>query len=217
MKRIVIAVSVVVLAFGVAILAQPRSGSAEQELMNPENGFFILCVAAYPQTEDLGMEVFSNDKGAIKLAVDAGLAEWQPDSPYVMFILYLAAGKENQNITVGRDNVVMVYNDQEYKMPSVQELRKNYSGEARDLYYYQHLSKKAIDSSWIRIYRFPQKADFFPPNARMSVDQGSMGSLVGFKTRCYFKNPGFKRGDKLILKVRDKKDPQLTGEVEVDF
>jgi len=180
--------------------------------------FFIVCAAAYPQTQDLGMGAFSNDQGAIKLAVDASLIERQMDSPYAMFILYMAANKENDNITVGRENVVMVYGDQEYKMPSVEELRKNYGGEIHDLDFYRHLGKEGIYSSWMRFYEFPQRADFFSAitgRAPLSVDQGSMSNFIGFRTKCYFKNPGFKKGDKLILKVRDKKDANLTGEVEV--
>jgi ketosteroid isomerase-like protein len=39
MKRIAIAVGIVVLAFGVAILAQQKSGSAEQELIDSEQGW----------------------------------------------------------------------------------------------------------------------------------------------------------------------------------
>jgi ketosteroid isomerase-like protein len=39
MKRIVCAVGVVVLAFGVAVLAQQKSGSVEQELIDLENGW----------------------------------------------------------------------------------------------------------------------------------------------------------------------------------
>jgi hypothetical protein len=180
--------------------------------------FFILCVAAYPQTQDLGMGAFSNDQGAIKLAVDASLVERQIDSPYAMFILYMAANKETQNITVSRENVVMVYEGQEYKMPSVDELRKNYSGEIHDLTFYRHLGKEGIYSSWMRFYEFPQRADFFSPitsRAPLSVDEGSMANYIGFRTKCYFKNPGFKKGDKIILKVRDKKDARLTGEIAV--
>jgi hypothetical protein len=37
----------------------------------------------------------------------------------------------------------------------------------------------------------------------------------GFVTPLYFKNPGFAKGDKLTIKVRDKKNPQLAGECEV--
>jgi hypothetical protein len=178
----------------------------------------VLCAMAYPQTEDLGMGAYSNDKGAIMLAVDASLVERDLNSPYVLFILYMAAKKEDQNITVSRNDVTMVYNGQEYKMPSVEELRKNYQGEIRDLGFYRQLGKEGIASSWIRLYKFPQRADFFPPvalRAPLAVDEGSMYSYTGFETKCYFKNPGFKKGDTLVLKVRDKKNPELTGEVEV--
>jgi hypothetical protein len=180
--------------------------------------FFILCAAAYPLTKDLGMGAFSNDQGAIKLAIDASLVERQIDSPYVMFVVYMAAGQEGQNITVSRDNVVMVYKDKEFKMPSVEELRKNYGGEIRDLNFYRHLGKEGIYSSWLRFYDFPQRGDFFSPltsRAPLSVDEGSMANFIGFRTKCYFKNPGFRKGDKLVLKVLDKKDAKLTGEVTV--
>jgi len=46
MKRIVIAVCVVVLAFGVAILAQQKSGSAEQELLKLEQDWANANVKA---------------------------------------------------------------------------------------------------------------------------------------------------------------------------
>jgi len=47
------------------------------------------------------------------------------------------------------------------------------------------------------------------------VDEGSMTGNIGFRTRCYFKNPGFKKGDKLIIRVTAKNDPNLSNEVEV--
>jgi hypothetical protein len=37
----------------------------------------------------------------------------------------------------------------------------------------------------------------------------------GFMTPLYFKNPGFAKGDRLTIKVRDAKDPALTGECDV--
>lgn len=70
----------------------------------------VLCAVAYPQTENLGMGAFSNNKGAIMLAVDASLVIQDMNSPYVMFIIYMAARDSNQNIVVGRDGIVMVYN-----------------------------------------------------------------------------------------------------------
>jgi hypothetical protein len=180
--------------------------------------FFILCAAAYPQTKDLGMGAFANEAGPIMLAVDAGLVNLQQDNPYAMLILYMAAKGDSLEITVARNDVVMIFKDKEYPLPSVEELRKNYRGEIRDLDFYRHLGKEGIISSWIRFYQFPKRSDFFPPltqNAPLAADQGSMAGHIGFRTKCYFKNPGFAKGDTFIIRVRDKKNPEMTGEVTV--
>ena len=179
---------------------------------------FVLCAVAYPQTEDLGMGAFSNNKGPIMLAVDASLVNLDINSPYVMFVMYMGAKKENENIVVHRDGIVMVYNGQEYKMPSYKELQKNYRGEMKDVNLYRHLGKEGIVSSWMRFYDFPASGDFFPPvlpNAQLITDQGSMYNFTGFRTKLYFKNPGLKRGDKILIKVTAKNNPELTGDVEV--
>lgn len=178
----------------------------------------VICAVAYPQTKDLGLGAFANDKGPIMLAVDASLADRDMDSPYVMFIIYMAAKDQNQSMTVNRKDVVMVYNGQEYTMPSIEELRKNYKGEIHDIDFYRHLGKEGIISGWIRFYKFPQRGDFFSPLAQrapLPVDEGSMSGFIGFRTKCYFKNPGFKKGDKLTFKVRDKKKPELNGEIDI--
>lgn len=178
----------------------------------------LLGVAAYGQSENLGMGAFSNEHGPILLVADASLVDFQIKSPYVMFVMYMAAKNVNQNIVVSRDTVVMVYQGQEYKMPSFKELQEKYNGEIRDLNFYRHLGKEGIISSWARLYNFPQRADFFPPvNLRgtLSVDEASMYSFTGFRTKVYFKNPGFKKGDKVTFRVWDKKDPKISGEIEV--
>ncbi len=180
--------------------------------------FFLLCASAYAQTQDLGMGAFANEKGPILIAVDAALVDFQIDKPYVMFVIYLGAKSENQNIVVSRDTVAMVYEGQEYKMPLFRELRENYKGEIRDLDFYRHLGKEGIVSTWARFYNFPQKADFFPPEtpgSTLAVDEASMYSFTGFRTKAYFKNPGFKKGDTITFKVWDKKDSKLSGEVDV--
>jgi hypothetical protein len=178
----------------------------------------FLCAAAYPQTENLGMGAFANEHGPILLAVDASLADLQLNNPYVFFVVYMAAKKQDQEITVSRNDVVMVYKGQEYHMPPLKEFRDQYSGEIHDIDFYRHLGKEGIIATWVRFYNFPRSTDFFPPvlmSAPIFTDEGYMFSFVGFRTKCYFKNPGFKRGDKLTIKVKDKKNPQLSGEVEV--
>ncbi len=177
----------------------------------------LLCISASAQTQDLGLGAFANEHGAILMAVDAALVDFQIDKPYVMFVMYVAAKNQNQGIVVGRDTISMVYQGQEYKMPSFQELQENYKGEIRDADYYRHLGKEGIISSWVRFYNFPP-GEFFPPlnmRSSLAIDAGSLYSFTGFRTKIYFKNPGFKKGDKITFKAWDKKDPKLSGEVEV--
>ena len=172
----------------------------------------------FAQTEKLGIGSFANEKGPIMMAVDAGLAIKQLDRPYLMFVLFMAAKQNNQAVTVSRDDVVLVYNGQEFNLPTVKEFRRNYAGQLRDLDFYQHLGKEGIISSWTRVYSFPTKEDFFPLNTlggSLAIDEGNMYNFVGFNTLLYFKNPGFKRGDTITIRVKDKKDATLTGEVDV--
>jgi hypothetical protein len=177
-----------------------------------------ISAAAYPQTADLGMGAFSNEKGAILVAVDAALVNRAIDSPYVMFVVFLAAEDQGRSISVAAKDVVMVYKGQEYPMPSLKDLRDNYRGEIRDIDFYRHLGKEGINASWVRLYQFPEKANFFPLltlRSTLAVDEGHMTGFYGFMTPLYFKNPGFAKGDKLTIKVRDKKNAQLSGECEV--
>jgi len=180
---------------------------------------FLLCAAAYGQTENLGMGAFANEHGEILVAVDASLVDFQINSPYVMFVMYMAAKSQRQDIVVNRDTVVMVYQGTEYKMPSLKELREKYKGEIHDIDFYRHLGKEGIISSWIRFYNFAEGMDFFPAltlrRTSLAVDEGSMYGFTGFRTKAYFKNPGFKKGDKVTFKVWDKKNPKLSGAVAV--
>ncbi|HSQ79338.1 MAG TPA: hypothetical protein VLN41_01980 [Candidatus Bathyarchaeia archaeon] len=178
----------------------------------------LLCAPlAYPQTKDLGMGAFENERGPILLAVDAALADFQINAPYIMFVMYMASKDQNKDIVVSRNSIVMLYNGQEYKMPTIEELRKNYRGEIHDIDFYRHLGKEGIISTWARFYNFPQRADFFPAltlRSPVGVDEGSMYGFTGFRTKLYFKNPGFKKGDKVTFKVWDIKDPKIVSEVD---
>jgi hypothetical protein len=179
----------------------------------------LLCAAAaYPQTKDLGMGAFENERGPILLAVDASLVDFQLHAPYVMFVMYMASKSQNQDIVVSRNTIEMIYNGQTYKMPTLKELRENYQGEIHDIDFYRHLGKEGIIASWVRFYNFPHEGDFFPPltmRSQVATDQGSMYGFFGFRTKLYFKNPGFKKGDKVTFKVWDMKDPKIVSTVDV--
>jgi hypothetical protein len=178
----------------------------------------ILSVAAFAQTKDLGLGAFANEKAPLMVAVDASVASRDITSPYVMFVVWMASKDQNKNIVVDRKGVVLLYNGQEYQMPSLTELRKNYSAEIRDISLYRHLGKEGIASSWIRFYKFPNEGDFFPPLTRRTLsvtEEGSMSGFFGFATKCYFKNPGFKTGDKIVIRVTAKNKPDLSTEVAI--
>ena len=178
----------------------------------------FLAAAAYPQTKDLGMGSFANEAGPILMAVDAQLVDQSINRPYAMFVLFIGAKEKETSITVAAKDVVMVYNGQEYHMPSLADLREHYGGEIRDLDFYRRMGKEGIIASWVRFYNFPNEGSFFPPlTARSGVaaTEGHLVALDGFMTPIYFKNPGFAKGDKVTIKVRDVKNPALTGECEV--
>lgn len=178
----------------------------------------ILAAAAQAQTLDLGLGAFANESGAILVAVDASLVNLDLANPYVMFVAFFAAPDAGRPVTIAAKDVVMVYKGQEYRMPSVKELRSEYRGAIRDVSFYQRLGKEGIASSWIRFYDFPERSNFFPPptmNAPLAAADGFMSNRIGFMTPLYFKNPGFAKGDRLLIKVRDAKDPGVTGECDV--
>jgi len=143
----------------------------------------VLSAVAYPQTADLGMGTFSSENGAILMTVDASLVNRIVGSPYVMFVVYLGSKEQGQAITVAAKDVVMVYKGQEYPMPSVKELRENYSGEIRDLDFYRRLGKEAVAASWVRMYQFPESSNFFPPltqAAALPTEEGHMVAIGDF-------------------------------------
>jgi len=178
----------------------------------------VLPLAAYPQTRDFGMGAFANESGPILMAVDAALVDRAVDNPYAMFVLFMASKDVNASISVASKDVTMVYKGREYHMPSLTELRNDYRGGSRDLAFYRRLGKEGVIASWVRLYDFPEKATFFPPltlRSTLVVSEGHLASFRGFLTPVYFKNPGFAKGDTLTIRVRDVKDPAITGECEV--
>ena len=114
----------------------------------------ILAAAAYPQTQDLGMGAFSSQNGAILMTIDAALVNRDLGSPYVMFMAFMASSGDRA-LAVAAKDVVMVYKGQEYRVPSLEELRSNYKGQIRDLDFYRHLGKERINDRWIRYSLFP--------------------------------------------------------------
>lgn len=169
-------------------------------------------------SRDLGLGAFANDHGPILLAIDSSLAIRSLNSPYVMFYAFMASKNMNQNITVAARDIVVLYKDQVLTMPTVKELRANYGAVIRDATLYRELGKEGINASWIKLFDFPRAPNFFPRldlRSDLAADYGHMYGVRGFHTPLYFKNPGFRKGDKLVFIVRDAKDPKLTSECTV--
>jgi hypothetical protein len=195
-----------------------KTALTEDKMKNAGFVFLALafCAGAFAQTVHEGQYIFTSDQGAIVLAADASVAVLKLDSPYVMFMLYMGMKDLKQSATVTPNDVVMVYNDQEYKMPTVKELEQKYGGELiNDMDLYRHQGKESLSLSEMRLWRYQRGGDFFPLPGRLAVEEGSMANNIGFKTNVYFKNPGFKKGDQILIKVRDKNKPDITGEVAV--
>jgi hypothetical protein len=194
-----------------------RTKEVEMRILRCVVPILFVAVTLSGQTQDLGQNVFFNDEGAIIMVVDAGVADRKLDSSYVMFMLFMAAKNSAQSISVTRDDVVMVYQGKEYKMPSLEEWRKNYKGAQNDMNLYARLGKESLALSEMRYYKFFWDYDFFPVLGRgpLPSDQLSLQGQIGAKTKLYFKNPGFKPGDELIIKVWDHKNPDLSGSCAV--
>ena len=172
----------------------------------------LVLGAAYTQTVDLGQNLFFNNEGEIVICVDAALTVRKLDSPYAMFMVFMGS-KSNSSVSVHRDDVVMVYKGQEYKMPSIEEWRKEYRGAGNDIDFYTRLGKESLAQSQMRFWEYRWDYDFFPVLGKgpLPSDQVSMSGNLGARTKFYFKNPGFQKGDELVIKVRDHKNPEIIG------
>ena len=171
---------------------------------------FSLLIAA--QTQHLGQKAFFSEEGPINIAVDAAVASRLVDSPYVMFVLYMGAD-ENVTAQIHRDDVILIHNNQDYHMVSFDELRDNYNQDRRDLNIYVRQGKQSLITSYLRFYRFQGSLDFFPARFEnvTRTDEGGISSTIGFATKAYFKNPGFKTGDQIVIKDFDKKNQEIWG------
>ena len=176
------------------------------------SAMFIVFGLSPSQTIDLGQDLFFNNEGDIVLCVDAALAVRTLDRPYVMFMMYMGS-KSQGGLSVHRDDVVMVYKGQEYQMPPLDEWRKEYKSANHDVEVYQRLGKETLAQSQMRFWQFRWDYDFFPVLGKGSLpaDQLSMSGNIGARSKVYFKNPGFQNGDELVIKVKDRKKPDVIG------
>lgn len=182
---------------------------------------FCLCVLGLfllSQTEELGQNVYYSEEGAIDLAVDATVAAFDLDKAYIPFVLYMGTDP-NTKAVIDRKGVTLIHKDKEYNMPSIQEFRKNYRGESRDLRIYTQFGKKNLVVPKMHYLRFQPFYEFFPQRTESAslIDEVEITGLMGFATWAYFENPGFAVGDTVTLKVVDKRNPDIQGSVTFEL
>jgi hypothetical protein len=176
----------------------------------------VVCASsAYPQTQKLGDNMYFSDAADIMLAVDTTVAVRKLDSPYVMFMAFTAV-KGDRTVTIDRNDVTMIYKGQEYQMPALKDIEKAYEGMKEDAGLYRRFGLELLLFDKLRYYKFPYQNEFFPtpgfgPTAW--VNSAEITALVGFKTKLYFKNPGFQKGDEVTIKVIDHNHPEVQGQV----
>jgi len=172
------------------------------------------------QTIHIGQHVYYNGEGVINIAVDASMAVQRLDKNYVPFVLFLGTDEQG-SVHIPRENVVLVYNDQEYYMPELKDFREEYSYDNRDAQQYRNFYAgiESLVATRMRDYNFNWQDEFFPSRSsgHIAVDQASLTGTIGFSTFVYFKNPGFQFGDTVIIKVFDKDDPGIWGAVAVEL
>ncbi|WP_201328298.1 hypothetical protein [Thermotomaculum hydrothermale] len=181
----------------------------------------ILAVAftfaGFAKTRHLGDFSYINTDGPINVAVNAVVAVKFNKKKYLPFILYLGTDK-GVTANIDRNSIVMEYKGRIYHLPSYKEWRKNYNEDVYDLSLFSREPEHVFPSE-MSIYQFQTDVDFFPArNEGLKI--GNLLSIsyrIGAVTKVYFKNPGIKRGDTIKIKIFDKDNKSIYGEVEIKF
>ena len=177
----------------------------------------FMAVGGFAKSRHLGNFSYINTDGPINIAVNAVVAVKFNKKTYLPFILYLG-GDKGVSATIDRSSVVMEYKGKTYHLPSYKEWRENYNEDVYDLSLFSR-EPEHIFPSEMDIYQFQTNVDFFPArNEGVTVTNVlSVSYRIGAVTKVYFKNPGIKRGDTVKIKVFDKNNKSIYGEVEIKF
>ncbi len=177
----------------------------------------FMAVGGFAKSRHLGNFSYINTDGPINIAVNAVVAVKFNKKAYLPFILYLG-GDKGVSATIDRSSVVMEYKGKTYHLPSYKEWRENYNEDVYDLSLFSR-EPEHIFPSEMDIYQFQTNVDFFPArNEGVTVTNVlSVSYRIGAVTKVYFKNPGIKRGDTVKIKVFDKNNKSIYGEVEIKF
>ena len=179
-----------------------------------------LGVVLTAQTVHLGQHVYISTEGPLNIAIDASLTMQRLESDYVPFVVYMG-GDEGVKANISRENVILIYKNQEYRMPDIKDFRKEYRSDNRDMRFYEnyYAGRESLILTQMRTYHFQWDTDFFPARStgRLVTDEIAVSGNIGFKSFLYFKNPGFEKGDVIAIKFFDKTDAEIWGACAVQL
>ena len=177
-----------------------------------------IATFGFAKTRHLGNYSYINTDGAINIAVNAVVAVKNPNREYLPFIAYMGADVGTMAV-VERKSVVLVYNGKEYHLPALKELRQNYNRDVMDMTWFAKEIEHIFPSEMSN-YRYQAWVDFCPARTeprKLVADDVTLTSSNGVKTKLYFKNPGIKKGETAVLKMVDKKNPDINGSITIKF
>lgn len=176
-----------------------------------------LVLPALAGTRHLGNFSFIDTDGPFRIAVNASVAAKHLDREYLPFVMYIGMDA-GLRATVMRDEVSLIYGDQEISLPTLGEFRKAYNKDIQDMVLLSHESEHIFPSEMSN-FEFQKHVDLFPARNQTIVvsDEFTVNSKTGCRTKLYFKNPGIKKGDTATIRIRVKDRPDLTSNIDITF
>ncbi len=166
------------------------------------------------KTKQVAKHTFVNKDATIKVGVDTTLAVRNLDKPVIPLKLFVACQK-NASAHLDRNSFILVYKGKEYKMPAFTYVKKAYKSDIKDRRVFS-LADSHIYAAMDSKHSF-KTVQFFPNRQYRGLIENA--AYVNFKTGMdsilFFENPGFKKGDTIILKVVDKTNKQIQGSVRL--
>ncbi len=178
----------------------------------------VFGTVGFSKTRHLGNYSYIDTDGAINIAVNAAVAAKNLNRKYIPLIAYMGADVGTM-ATVERKSIVLEYKGKEYHLPTMKELRQNYNRDVMDMTLFANEIEHIFPSEMSN-YRYQPWIDFCPARTeprKLAPGDVTLSSSTGVKTKLYFKNPGIKKGDTAILRVHDKKNPDIKGELTIQF
>lgn len=177
-----------------------------------------IATFGFGKTRHLGNYSYINTDGEINIAVNAAVAAKNLNLQYLPFIAYMGCDVGSMAV-IDRKSVVLLYKGKAYHLPTMKELRQNYNRDVMDMTLFAREIEHIFPSEMSN-YTYQPWVDFCPARTeprKVPSTTVTLSSSTGVKTKLYFKNPGIKKGDTAVLKVVDKKNPDIKGSITITF